>query len=255
MAQVGKLSKKERRALRRQTRSGAVTEPTVGIQIKNFQPLTLNQKKAFESYYNNKHIMLHGCAGTGKTFIAIYLALQEILESDIYKKLVIIRSAQPSKNQGFLPGNLKEKAKVYELPYQSICSELFGRGDAYDILKNRGKIEFTTTSYHRGLTFSDCIVLVDEIQNLTAWECDTAMTRLGDNAKILYAGDIRQADLNKPHEKSGLSDFLKIIRRMSSFDVIEFDASDIVRSRIVKQYIMARNDLEDRGQIKSLVFQ
>lgn len=246
-----KLTKKEKRALRRQLKQQGY-EPGVGMQLRTFQPLTNNQRRAFESYYNGKNLMLYGSAGTGKTFLSMYLSLQEILESDIYQKLVIVRSAVPSKNQGFLPGSLKEKTKVYESPYYAICSELFGRGDAYDVLKSKNKIEFHSTSYNRGITFSDCIILVDEIQNLTAPECDTIITRAGDNCKIIFAGDIRQTDLVRQHEQSGMSDFIKILQRLHAFDIIEFGAEDIVRSRLVKAYIMARNDLEDRGTIRPL---
>lgn len=246
-----KLTKKQQRAQRRQLKQQGY-EVGTGMRIKAFQPLTNNQKKVFESYYNGKNLMLYGSAGTGKTFLSMYLSLQEILDSDIYHKLVIVRSAVPSKNQGFLPGSLKEKAKIYELPYYSLCSELFGRGDAYDVLKSKNKIEFYTTSYNRGITLSDCIILVDEIQNLTASECDTIITRAGDNCKIIFAGDIRQTDLVRQHEQSGMSDFLKILHKMHAFDIIEFGAEDIVRSRLVKSYILARNDLEDRGMIKPL---
>jgi len=255
-----KLTKQERRAQRRQMKAerrqlkaqGHQLQPGLGMNIKSFQPLTQTQKRVFDSYYNGKHLFLHGSAGTGKTFLSMFLSLQEILDSDIYQKLIIVRSAQPSKNQGFLPGSLKEKTKVYESPYYAICSELFGRGDAYDKLKSSGKIEFYSTSYNRGITFSNCIILVDEIQNLTAPECDTIITRCGEHCKIIFAGDIRQTDLVRQHEMSGMSDFLKILKRINDFDVHEFGADDIVRSRLVKKYIMMRNDLEDRREIKSL---
>ena len=251
MTEQQKLTKRQKKAQRRQLKSQGY-QPGIGINIRTFQPLTKNQKQVFDSYYNGKNLMLYGSAGTGKTFLSMYLSLQEVLESDLYHKLVIVRSAVPSKNQGFLPGSLKEKTKVYESPYYSICSELFGRGDAYDILKSKGKIEFHSTSYNRGITFSDCIILIDEIQNLTAPECDTIITRAGDNCKIIFAGDIRQTDLVRQHERSGMADFLKILRRMTAFDTIEFGAEDIVRSRLVKAYIMIRNELEDKGIINPL---
>lgn len=247
-----KLTRKQKRALRRQLKKTGSPDPGIGMQIRSFQPLTINQRNVFESYYNGQNLFLYGSAGTGKTFISMYLALQEILESDIYKKLIIVRSAQPSKQIGFMPGKEQEKNRVYESPYYTICSELFGRGDAYDILKNRGKVQFVSTSFLRGTNFSDCIVFVDEIQNLTAPECDTAITRVGENCKIIFAGDIRQTDLVKKYEKSGMSDFLRILQFIQSFDTVEFGAEDIVRSRLVKSYIMARNELEDRGMIEPL---
>ena len=245
----GKLTKKLRRLLRKQ---GKYEEPNIGLKIKHFSPITNNQQLTFNHYYNGKNLFLHGTAGTGKSFISLYLALQECLESDIYKKVYIVRSVVPSRDMGFLPGNQKEKIKVYEQPYYSICTELFGRGDSYDLLKQKNKIEFISTSFLRGITFSDCIVVCDELQNMTPGELNTIITRIGDNCKVIFSGDIRQTDLNKGKEMSGIADFIKIIRRMNLFEFVEFKPEDICRSRLVKQYIMIRNELEDRNVIQPL---
>jgi phosphate starvation-inducible PhoH-like protein/PhoH-like ATPase len=172
------------------------------------------------------------------------LALEEVLEkSPIYDKVVIIRSVVPSRDIGFLPGNVKEKIKVYEEPYKEICDSLFGRGDGYDILKLKNIVQFTTTSYLRGMTFNNAIVVVDEIQNLSWGELDTVMTRMGDRSKVVFCGDFRQTDLTKDSDKAGVKNFLNITKEMNRFTYIEFEQQDIVRSGLVKDYIIKRTEM------------
>jgi len=221
-----------------------ISKKNSGLKITNINPVTQNQRRAFNSYYNEQNLMLHGCAGTGKTFIACYLALQEVLnkKSD-YDSIQLIRSIVPTRDIGFLPGNMKDKAKVYEAPYYAILSELFERGDAYDILKTKKVVNFETTSFIRGLTFDDSIIIVDECQNLTFHELDSVITRLGENSKIIFCGDFTQTDLNKRNEKSGIQDFMKVISRMKHFDSVDFNRDDIVRSDLVKDYICTKLDL------------
>jgi phosphate starvation-inducible protein PhoH len=186
-------------------------------------------------------------AGTGKSFLSLYLSLQAILaKKSPYLKIVVIRSAVPTRDIGFLPGSLKEKIEAYEEPYKIIVSEIFGRGDAYGILKNKGQIEFVTTSYLRGITLDDCIVIVDEFQNCTFQELDTIITRIGENGKIIFSGDYRQSDLDKSRERAGMIKFLDILEKMYEFEFVEFDAEDIVRSGLVKSYIIAKSELEDQ---------
>ena len=214
------------------------------FELRQIKPLTPNQEKVFSSYNQGYHLMLHGFAGTGKTFCALYLALNEILNKDtIYNKIVIIRSVVPSRDMGFLPGSMKEKIQVYEEPYREICDSLFGRGDGYDILKMKGIVQFTTTSYLRGLTFNNAIVILDESQNLSFQECDTVLTRMGDESRLIVCGDYRQTDLNKPHEKEGVTQLMKITNRINTFQHIEFDKEDIVRSGLVRSYIIQKHEL------------
>jgi phosphate starvation-inducible protein PhoH len=158
-------------------------------------------------------------------------------------KVVLIRSVVPTRDMGFLPGSVKDKAKVYEAPYQSICNELFGRGDAYEILKGKNTVEFQTTSFVRGITFNNCIVIVDEMQNMTYQELDSVITRIGDNCKIIFCGDFKQTDLLKDSEKNGLLNFMKVLKKMNMFSHIEFTREDIVRSKLVKSYIIAKEEL------------
>ena len=217
----------------------------LNFALKKIEPLTENQKISFEAYREGKNLLLHGIAGTGRSFISTYLALDELINKNqsLYEKLVIIRSVVPTRDMGFLPGNAKEKSRVYEGPYYAICSELFGRGDAYDYLKNKNLVEFQTTSFIRGLTFNNCIIIVDEMANCTLHELDSVITRIGKNCKVMFCGDFRQSDLVKRHEKDGLLDFLRIIRKMNSFTFVDFDENDIVRSALVRDYIIQKDRL------------
>ena len=201
-----------------------------GLRIKEIEPMTKTQERVFNSYYSGKNIMCHGVAGTGKTFIATYLATQEVLSNyNDTRSLHIIRSVVPTRDMGFLPGNQREKSKVYEAPYYAIFSELFERGDAYEILKGREQVHFTTTSFIRGLTINDAVIIVDECQNMTYHELDSIITRLGDNCKIVFCGDFRQSDFRFQDERDGVIEFMKVIIRMKSFDFIEFDKVWLVR--------------------------
>lgn len=225
----------------------------INLEIKPIYPLTKNQELAFKSY-PKKNMFLYGTAGTGKSFIASGLAFEEIFsQSSPYKKLVIVRSLVQTREMGHLPGKPAEKAQEYEAPYQAICAELFGRADAYSILKQKGFVSFISTSFIRGITLNDCIVLVDECQNMTAHELHSVITRAGSVCKFIFAGDLKQVDLNKRKEYSGLSDFMKIIKAMNCFEFIEFKEEDIVRGPLVKSYIITRNRLEDSGHIEHML--
>jgi phosphate starvation-inducible protein PhoH and related proteins len=211
--------------------------------IRSVIPLGVNQERAFDAYEQGKNLFLHGYAGTGKTFLSMYLALKDIQESGYYHSLYIVRSAVPSRDMGFLPGNIKEKAQVYEAPYHGVGTELYGRGDAYEVLKKKGMIEFFSTSYIRGLTLRDCILFVDEVQNLSDHEINSIITRVGDNCRVIFSGDFRQSDLTNSHDKKGIHNFLQIAKMMPSFELIEFGVDDICRSGIVKEYILSREKL------------
>jgi len=217
--------------------------PKTSLKLKQIKPLTDNQQRTFDYFDDRKNLMLHGLAGTGKTFISLYLALREILEGGSqFKKVYIIRSVVPTRDIGFLPGTTKEKVKVYEAPYYAICTELFGRSDAYEILKARGVIEFVTTSFIRGMTLNNGIIVVDECQNQNFHELDSVITRIGHQCKVLFCGDFRQSDLNAK-ERSGIVQFMKILEKMNSFEYVDFQEEDIVRSGLVKQYIIMKDRL------------
>lgn len=245
---MSRLSKKSRRILRQEgvlDQEGNLNDRNFSIRT-DIMPMTEAQKAAFESWEDGYNIMLHGIAGTGKTFLALYFALSEMqARNNDHKKVFIIRSTVSSRNQGFMPGTQKQKEAVYEEPYSPICTILYGRGDAYQVLKQKGMIEFRSTSFLRGVTFDDCIIVVDEMQNMSDGELHTIMTRVGQNCKIIFAGDIKQDDLTSKrfNEESGLADFMRIIGSMEQFDFVEFFADDIVRSDLVKSYIIARDKL------------
>jgi len=239
-----RLTRKQKR-IQRQQSSKEETVQRNNLALKHITPLTENQKLTFESYDSGMNLMLHGIAGTGKSFISLYLALKEVIKPEgKYKKVIIVRSVVPTRDMGFLPGNNKEKTKVYESPYHAICSELFGRGDSYEILKSRGLVEFISTSFIRGITLNDCIIIVDEIANMTLHELDSVITRIGKNCKIVFCGDFRQSDFTRDHERNGLIDFMKIVQKMKSFKFIDFDQNDIVRSAMVKEYIIMKDRLK-----------
>mgnify|MGYP003348669705 FL=1 len=216
--------------------------------LKTFQPLTENQKKFFEGYKRGDYfVALHGVAGTGKTFCAMYKALEEVLDkSNPFKKIIVVRSAVQSREIGHLPGDVTEKMEIYQQPYQQICETLFGRKDAYQRLTEQGFVEFISTSFIRGMSFDDAIIIVDEMQNLTFEEIDTVMTRVGYRSKIIWCGDYRQTDLNKKkNDMSGILKFFDIAMHMEAFTKIEFTPDDIVRSSLVKDYILAKLRYED----------
>lgn len=213
------------------------------FKMRTCVPITETQQQTFAAFDRGDNLLLHGLAGTGKTFISMYLALREVTESNNYKKVIVMRSVVPTRDIGFLPGNAKEKSKIYEGPYYAICNELFGRGDAYDILKQKNTVEFMTTSFIRGMTINNAVVIVDEVNNMTLHELDSIITRLGKNCRILFCGDFRQSDLPKESERKGLVDFMRILENMKSFTHIEFSQDDIVRSGLVKQYIITKDKL------------
>jgi len=220
-----------------------------GMKLEEIEPLTYIQRMAFESYGSGNQIVLHGCAGTGKTFLSLYLGIRDVLEKvDGKQKVIIVRSVVPTRDMGFLPGNITEKTKVYEAPYRDLLAGMFNRGDAYDILKNKGKIEFVTTSFIRGQTWDDAIIMVDEAQNLSFQELHSVITRVGENSRIILCGDGKQDDLTSERfkESSGLSQFLNILTNMESFDIINFQTDDIVRSGLVREYILACENLNTK---------
>lgn len=223
--------------------------PTIGqlnFELMRVNPVTENQMVTFDHFFNGENIFLKGCAGTGKTFISMYLALQAIEDRRTpFRKLVIVRTAQPSKQIGFLPGDEKQKGSVYEQPYKAICSELYHRDDAYDVLKNKNVIEFALTSFMRGTTIDNAIVLVDEIQNMSFQEARTILTRLGNSTRLLMCGDLKQDDLSSDRYKeySCFADVVKILKRMNQIQVVDFGIEDIVRSGFVKDFLKAEYEL------------
>jgi len=216
----------------------------------DIQPITDNQKKAFESYKEGKNLFLYGAAGTGKTFITLYNAFKEVLDPVTpYKKVVLVRSLVSTREIGFLPGDHEDKSFLYQIPYKNMVKYMFELPTDNDFemlwgnLKTQESVTFWSTSFIRGTTLDDSIVIVDESQNLNFHELDSIMTRCGENCKIMFCGDAAQTDLVKTNEKNGILDFQKIISRMPEFDLVEFGIDDIVRSGLVKSYLISKIEL------------
>ena len=210
-------------------------------------PLTDNQRILFDSYSQHKNIVAYGVAGTGKTFITLYNALKEVLDdSTPYERVYIVRSLVSTREIGFLPGDHEDKSTLYQIPYKNMVKYMFQMpSDAdfemlYGNLKSQETIKFWSTSFLRGTTLDNAIIIVDEFQNLNFHELDSIITRVGENSKICFCGDASQTDLVKTNDKNGIVDFMNILRKMISFDIIEFDVDDIVRSGLVKEYIIAK---------------
>jgi len=222
-------------------------KPISSDYLIDIEPLTENQKKLFESYKNQKHIVAYGCAGTGKTFITLYNALQDVLdEVSPYERVYIVRSLVATREIGFLPGSHDDKADIYQIPYKNMVKYMFQMpSDAdfemlYSNLKTQETIKFWSTSFLRGTTLDNSIIIVDEFQNLNFHELDSIITRVGENTKIMFCGDATQSDLIKTNERNGISDFMNVLRKMDSVDIVEFGVDDIVRSGLVKEYIIAK---------------
>jgi len=221
-------------------------------ELKKFEPLTENQSKFFEGYKRGDYFtMLCGSAGTGKSFIACYKAIEEVLDkTSSFHRIVIVRSAVQSRDLGFTPGSVEDKMSLYEQPYMQIFHTLFGRRDSYDALKECGRIEFISTSFIRGMSFDDAIIIVDECQNMTFEELSTIMTRVGYRSKIIFCGDYKQTDLYRNNkDKSGMKKFHEIAKMMGSFTNIEFTTDDIVRSSLVKDFLIAVEKYERQEHI------
>jgi len=225
-------------------------KPINADMLRDIDPLTENQQKLFESYSEGKNIIAYGAAGTGKTFITLYNALCDVLDpSTPYEKIYIVRSLVSTREIGFLPGDHEDKSTLYQIPYKNMVKYMFELPSAADFemlygnLKAQETISFWSTSFIRGTTFDRAIIIVDEFQNLNFHELDSIMTRVGENSKIMFCGDATQSDLIKDKERNGIADFMQILRIMSSVDVVEFGIDDIVRSGLVKEYLLAKLEM------------
>ena len=216
----------------------------------SIKPITDNQKDVFTTWKSGKNQFLFGAAGTGKTFVSLYLALQDVLDlKKPYDKVILVRSLIPTREIGFLPGDEEDKSALYQVPYQNMVRFMFEMPNEqsfnmlYDKLKSQGTLFFLSTSFLRGLTFDNAIILVDECQNLNFHELDTIITRVGQDSKIFFCGDFDQTDLQKNNEKNGLHNFLRILQEMDEFNCTEFDIGDIVRSGFVRSYLIQKTKL------------
>ena len=219
-------------------------------QLNQIKPVTDSQKVVFDTWKKGLNQFLFGCAGTGKTFVSLYLALSEVLKNDTpFDKVVMVRSLIPTREIGFLPGDEEDKAALYQVPYSNMMQFMFEQPNeqAFETLYNRikaqGSFYFLSTSFLRGLTFDNSIIIVDECQNLNFHELDTIVTRVGQDSKIFFCGDFGQSDLTRMNERNGLMDFLQILQEMDEFNCMEFNIGDIVRSGFVRNYLIQKTKL------------
>jgi predicted ribonuclease YlaK len=208
------------------------------------EPITANQVKAYTSWDEGDNLVLAGSAGTGKTFVALYLALEAVLEKgNEYRKIILVRSVVPTRDIGYLPGSLEEKTAPYEAAYKNICTQILDDPAAYNKLVSGKQLEFTTTSFIRGMTIDNSIIIVDEMQNLNFHELDSVITRVGENTRIIFSGDYHQSDFKDGHERDGIQKFLRIVEQLKNFEVVTFSWQDIVRSGFLRDYIMTKEML------------
>ena len=216
-------------------------------QLVEMKGVTKNQLEVFKQYAEGKNLFLYGPAGTGKTFVILYNAIKEVLDpAKNYNCIYIVRSLMPTRSIAFMPGDEQDKSSLYQVPYDNMLRLMFKLSSEeqfdimYEELKKQGNVAFLSTSFLRGITLDNAIVLVDECQNLNFHELDTIMTRVGQESKIMFSGDFDQTDLRDDEEKAGLGQFIKIINEMKEFYSCEFDIGDIVRSGLVRSYIIQK---------------
>jgi phosphate starvation-inducible protein PhoH len=244
MSKTRRLTSKEKR--RRDREQGTLNSK---FSMRKLGPITTTQEDMFDQYKSGYNLAAIGTAGTGKTMCAMYLALQDVLKEVGYERVIIVRSAVQTREQGFMPGSQAQKEAVYATPYADIVNDLFGRGDAWEIMKQKRQVQFMTSSFVRGLTFDNAVIVVDECQSMTYHELDSIITRVGESSKIIFCGDTRQDDLagtRHKHDVSGLVSFINVLKRIPSFSLVNFGVEDIVRSGLVKEYIIAKERFESK---------
>lgn len=207
------------------------------------EPITENQTIAYDSWDEGDNLVLAGSAGTGKTFVALYLALEAVLEKGPYHKVILVRSVVPTRDIGYLPGSLEEKQAPYEAAYKPMVEQIIGDNAGYNRLISSKQLEFMTTSFVRGMTLDNAVIIVDEMQNLNFHELDSVITRVGENCRIIFSGDYNQSDFHDGYEKEGIQKFLRVVEHLKNFTIIQFGWQDIVRSDFLRDYIMAKEML------------
>ena len=213
------------------------------------EPITPNQEKIFKAWEEGKHMFIYGCAGTGKTFCALYNALQAVLKDNAdYDSVYLVRSLVATREVGFLPGDLEDKTTMWQVPYKEMVKYMFelGSDEEFDMLygnlRSQGSVQFQSTSFLRGVTLDNSVIIIDEMQNLNFHELDSIITRVGEGSRIIFCGDAYQSDLIRDKEKNGIHDFMRILEAMpDDFSLVEMGVDDIVRSGLVRNYLITKH--------------
>lgn len=217
--------------------------------MKSITPMTRNQQRVFDLWKDDYSIVLDGFSGVGKSFLSIYLALKDILDADsVYEKIIIVRSTTSIRSPGFLPGSLEEKNSVFEMPYSQIFDDLFKKKNQYKFMKEAGLVEFHSTAFLRGLSFTNAIVIFDEFQNANYEEIATCIQRIARQSKLILCGDYMQNDLIRmKNDVSGFKKAIDIINMMPDFRKVSFEIADCVRSEFVKSFLVAESIYNERN--------
>ena len=223
--------------------------PINGSMLAEVTPLTPNQERIFKAWDEGKHMFIYGSAGTGKTFTALYNALKDTLKDDpTYDQIYLVRSLVATREIGFLPGDLEDKTSMWQIPYKNMVKYMFELGSdeefdvLYSALRTQETIKFWSTSFLRCTTLDDSVIIIDEMQNLNFHELDSIITRVGEGSRIIFCGDGKQSDLRRQDEKGGIYDFMQILERMpDDFELIEMTTDDIVRSGLVRNYLVTKD--------------
>jgi len=213
------------------------------------EPLTPNQERIFKAWDEGKNLFIYGAAGTGKTFTALYKALYDCIKTTPnYERVYLVRSLVATREIGFLPGDHEDKSSLYQIPYKNMVKYMFEMGNDNDFemlygqLKAQESIKFWSTSFLRGVTLDNSVIIIDEMQNLNFHELDSIITRVGENSRIVFCGDAMQTDLVKDREKNGIHDFMRILEMMpDDFEMVEMGIDDICRSGLVRNYLLAKH--------------
>ena len=230
---------------------------TIPKIVNNFEPKTENQKLLYNKLgdFNNQLVLCHGIAGTGKTYVSIYKALQDVLRRGLpYKKLIIINPTVDVGNEdklGYLPGELQQKIQQYNESTFTILNKIIGKARANKMIQD-GKIEIGVLNFLRGTNLEDCYVILDEAQNVSPMQIKTLMTRISKDCKMIIQGDMSQCDKYKTngitaYEKSGFYDVWFRLKGVEGVEHHAFTREDCIRHPLVKRILKT---YEDEHEIK-----
>ncbi len=212
------------------------------IRKTSIVPRNLSQRKFLDLMLKNDLVFGIGPAGTGKTYLAMIMALDALLKGDV-KKIVLARPAvEAGEALGFLPGDLEEKLLPYLRPLYDAMDEVLGPNEARKLIES-GVVEIAPLAYMRGRTLSRCFALLDEAQNTTRSQMMMFLTRLGEGSKMVVTGDVTQIDL-PPNHQSGLTEASKILKKVKDVHFHHFDHKDVVRHPLVSRIISAYQTMQ-----------